>query len=36
MEEMIEPEGVSALVDLSLHEMADHRFGGDYDAGPKE
>jgi len=34
MEEMIEPEGVSLLVDLSLHEIADHRFGGDYDAGP--
>jgi uncharacterized protein (UPF0261 family) len=34
MEEMIEPQGVSALVDLSLHEIADHRFGGDYDAGP--
>jgi uncharacterized protein (UPF0261 family) len=34
MEEMIEPQGVSALVDLSLHELADHRFGGDYDAGP--
>jgi len=34
MEEMIESEGVSALVDLSLHELADHRFGGDYDAGP--
>jgi uncharacterized protein (UPF0261 family) len=34
MEEMIEQENVSALVDLSLHEMADHRFGGDYDAGP--
>ena len=34
MEEMIETEGVSILVDLSLHEMADHLFGGDYDAGP--
>ena len=34
MEEMIEHEDVTALVDLSLHEMADHRFGGDYDAGP--
>ena len=33
MEEMFESEGVSILVDLSLHEMADHRFGGDYDAG---
>ncbi|MEE4264217.1 MAG: Tm-1-like ATP-binding domain-containing protein [Desulfobacteraceae bacterium] len=35
MEEMIQQEDVSILVDLSLHEMADHRFGGDYDAGPK-
>ena len=34
MEEMIEQEEVSALVDLSLHEIADHLFGGDYDAGP--
>jgi len=35
MEEMIEPEKVSTLVDLSLHEIADHLFGGDYDAGPE-
>ncbi len=35
MEEMIEQEDVSVLVDLSLHELADHRFGGDYDAGPQ-
>jgi uncharacterized protein (UPF0261 family) len=34
MEEMIQQEDISVLVDLSLHEMADHRFGGDYDAGP--
>ena len=34
MEEMIEPERASTLVDLSLHEIADHLFGGDYDAGP--
>ena len=34
MEEMIPQEKVSALVDLSLHEIADHHFGGDYDAGP--
>jgi uncharacterized protein (UPF0261 family) len=34
MEEMIEEEAVSAVVDLSLHEIADHLFGGDYDAGP--
>lgn len=32
MEEMIEQEEIAAVVDLSLHEMADHRFGGDYDA----
>ena len=35
MEEMIQQENVSVLVDLSLHEIADHLFGGDYDAGPK-
>jgi uncharacterized protein (UPF0261 family) len=35
MEEMMAQEKVSALVDLSLHEMADHHFGGDYDAGPE-
>ena len=34
MEEMIAPERVSSLVDLSLHEIADHLFGGDYNAGP--
>jgi len=34
MEEMIHQEKVAALVDLSLHELADHHFGGDYDAGP--
>lgn len=34
MEELIAFEPVEALVDLSLHEIADHRFGGDYDAGP--
>ena len=34
MEEMISQEKVAALVDLSLHELADHHFGGDYDAGP--
>ncbi len=34
MEEMIRQEDVSVLVDLSLHELADHLFGGDYDAGP--
>ncbi|MGD9300244.1 MAG: Tm-1-like ATP-binding domain-containing protein [Desulfobacterales bacterium] len=35
MEEMIQQEDVSVLVDLSLHEIADHLFGGDYDAGPR-
>lgn len=35
MEEMMQHEDVAVLVDLSLHEMADHRFGGDYDAGPQ-
>ena len=35
MEEIMGQEDISVLVDLSLHEMADHRFGGDYDAGPK-
>ena len=34
MEEMIAREKITALVDLSLHEIADHLFGGDYDAGP--
>ena len=34
MEEMIAEEEVEAVVDLSLHELADHLFGGDYDAGP--
>lgn len=34
MEEMIQEEDVEAVVDLSLHEIADHLFGGDYDAGP--
>ena len=35
MEEMIRQEDVAVLVDMSLHEMADSRFGGDYDAGPQ-
>jgi len=34
MEELIRGEEVSAVVDLSLHEIADHHYGGDYDAGP--
>jgi uncharacterized protein (UPF0261 family) len=35
MEEIMRLEDVSILIELSLHEMADHRFGGDYDAGPR-
>jgi uncharacterized protein (UPF0261 family) len=35
MEELMVHEDVSVLVDMSLHEMADNRFGGDYDAGPQ-
>ena len=34
MEEMINDEDVAGVVDLSLHEIADNHFGGDYDAGP--
>ncbi len=34
MEELVRDEEVAAVLDLWLHEMADHRFGGDYDAGP--
>jgi uncharacterized protein (UPF0261 family) len=34
MEEMIREEEVEAVVDLSLNELANHLFGGDYDAGP--
>ena len=34
MEEMIYQENLTVVVDLSLHELSDHRFGGDYDAGP--
>jgi uncharacterized protein (UPF0261 family) len=33
LEETVGEGEVSAVVDLSLHEMADHLFGGDYDAG---
>jgi uncharacterized protein (UPF0261 family) len=35
LEEMVREGEVNALVDLSLHELADHLFGGDYDAGPE-
>jgi uncharacterized protein (UPF0261 family) len=34
MDEMILDGEVQAVIDLSLHELTDHRFGGDYDAGP--
>jgi len=34
MEEMVLEEDVRAVLDLSLHEITDHIFGGDYDAGP--
>ena len=34
MEEIIRQEDVNAVVDLSLNEIGDHRFGGEYDAGP--
>ncbi len=34
MEEMINEGGVTAVIDLSLDEIGNHLFGGDYDAGP--
>ncbi len=34
MEEMIWEQGAEGVIDLSLHELMDQRFGGDYDAGP--
>ena len=34
MDEMVVEEAPVAVVDLSLHEITDHYFGGDYDAGP--
>lgn len=33
MDEMVQQEHPLAVVDLSLHEITDHFFGGDYDAG---
>ena len=33
MDEMVEHEHPFAVVDLSLHEITDHYFDGDYDAG---
>lgn len=35
LERMVAEETVVSVLDLSLHEMLDHRFGGDYDAGPE-
>jgi uncharacterized protein (UPF0261 family) len=34
MDELIRDEEVETVVDVSLHELGDHLFGGDYDAGP--
>lgn len=34
MEEIIKQEQIKAVVDLSLNEIGDHCFGGEYDAGP--
>ncbi len=33
MDEMIEEGEFDFVIDLSLHEIADHRYGGDYDSG---
>lgn len=35
MEKMIREDETDGVIDLSLHEIADHLFGGDYDAGPE-
>jgi uncharacterized protein (UPF0261 family) len=35
MEELIREGEVNALIDLSLHELTDYHYGGDYDAGPE-
>jgi uncharacterized protein (UPF0261 family) len=34
MDEIVREENVELVVDLSLHELIDNFFGGDYDAGP--
>lgn len=34
MEKTIREQKLSCVLDLSLHELIDHHFGGDYDAGP--
>jgi uncharacterized protein (UPF0261 family) len=33
MERMVRYESVDAVVDMSLHELIDHYFGGDFDSG---
>lgn len=35
MDELVREGVVDAVVELSLHELADNLFGGDYDAGPE-
>jgi uncharacterized protein (UPF0261 family) len=34
MEEMLWEQGAEGVIDLSLHELMNQRFGGDHDAGP--
>lgn len=34
LDELAASGEATAVLDLSLHELTDHRFGGDYDAGP--
>ncbi len=34
MDELIEQQDVEFVIEISLHELVDHLFGGDYDAGP--
>lgn len=34
MEQIIREQKLSAVLDLSLHELIDHHYGGEYDAGP--
>jgi uncharacterized protein (UPF0261 family) len=35
LEDLVRTEDVAVVLDLSLHEVMDHFFGGDYDAGPE-
>ena len=35
MDEFVDEHGADFIIDLSLHELMDHLFGGDYDAGPE-